>query len=304
MGKQVIEFLIFPGFLFSALAGLVAAWIDRKITARLQWRIGPPWYQNFLDLVKLLAKEIVIPFGSGRLFFWTPWAAVFAATLGSTLLGNSLFGMDGGFNGDLIVVLYLLTIPAIALMLGASASANPLASVGASREMKLLLSYELPFLLAISVVVVKSRGAIRLDEIITFQQQGNSFFFYPSGLLAFFAAFLASLGKLGMGPFDVSEAEQEIMAGVLVEYSGFLLALFKLSKAILLYVMPMFLIAMFLGKDLSPLFLLGKFLLILGLFILIKNTNPRLRIDQVMNFFWRPVTSIAALGLGLAIAGF
>ena len=93
------------------------------------------------------------------------------------------------------------------------------------------------------------------------------------------------------------------MAGVLIEYSGLPLALFKLTKALLLYTLPLFLITLFLGKDLSPLFLAAKYVGILLLIILIKNTNPRLRIDQAMRFFWGPVTFLALIAVGLALLG-
>lgn len=93
------------------------------------------------------------------------------------------------------------------------------------------------------------------------------------------------------------------MGGTLIEYSGLPLAVFKLMKAILLYTMPIFLIILFLGKDLSPVFMIIKFTALLVIIILIKNTNPRLRIDQVMRFFWGPVTLLALIAVGLALLG-
>ena len=109
--------------------------------------------------------------------------------------------------------------------------------------------------------------------------------------------------KLGFVPFDASEAEQEIMGGVLIEYSGLPLAIFKLNKAMLLYVMPVFLIALFLAKDLNPLLTTAKFVMLLVIAILIKNTNPRLRIDQALKFFWGPVTLTALAAVILAMKG-
>ena len=93
------------------------------------------------------------------------------------------------------------------------------------------------------------------------------------------------------------------MAGALIEYSGLPLAIFKLTKAIMLYTMPLLLIVLFLGRDISPLFIIGKYILILVIIILIKNTNPRLRVDQAMKFFWGPVTLLAAMAVILAIFG-
>jgi NADH-quinone oxidoreductase subunit H len=124
-----------------------------------------------------------------------------------------------------------------------------------------------------------------------------------SGALAFLVAIFCMQAKLCFVPFDASEAEQEIMAGVLIEYSGPPLAAFKLTRAILIYVMPLFLITLFLGKDIGVLFLTLKYLLILVIAVLIKNTNPRLRIDQALRFFWGPVTAVAVMAAFFALIG-
>ncbi|PIV63647.1 MAG: carbon monoxide-induced hydrogenase proton translocating subunit CooK, partial [bacterium (Candidatus Ratteibacteria) CG_4_9_14_3_um_filter_41_21] len=141
----IFSFLIFPGFLFTAVIGCLASWIDRKVTARVQWRVGPPILQPFYDLVKLSGKETIVPRGGAKLtFLTTPIVALSAITLVSTLTWRVLLSPQTTFIGDLIVVIYLLTIPSIALIISGAASGNPLASLGASREMKLILGYELP----------------------------------------------------------------------------------------------------------------------------------------------------------------
>ncbi len=208
------------------------------------------------------------------------------------------------FLGDLIVVLYLLIIPAIAMIVGASSSRNPLASIGASREMKLVLGYELPFILSVIVVIIKSAGAIQLGAILNHQINFGANLSSWSGMLAFLVAIICMQAKLGFVPFDMSEAEQEIMAGALIEYSGLPLAIFKLTKAILLYTLPLLLTILFWGSNLTPLALIGKYVGLLVIIILIKNTNPRLRIDQALRFFWGPVTILALIALILAVAGY
>lgn len=301
--KILFNYLIFPGFLFSACVGLIAGWVDRKVTARIQWRLGPPWYQNFVDIVKLLGKETIVPEGAKLTFLLSPCLGLLSVVLVATILGKAIISPSESFIGDIIVVLYLLVIPAIALIVGASASRNPLASVGASREMKLVLGYELPFILSIIAVIVKSVGSIQIGSILNHQFNFGSHIASPSGVLAFIVAIFCMQAKLCFVPFDASEAEQEIMAGVLIEYSGLPLAIFKLTKAILLYAIPLFLVALFLGKDLSPVFITGKYIILLVIIILIKNTNPRLRIDQALKFFWGPVTLLAIISIGLAIFG-
>jgi len=296
-------FFIFPGFLFTAVAGMLASWVDRKVTARIQWRVGPPWYQNFADFVKLLGKETIVPQGAKWTFLFSPFLALTAVTLVATLLGVSLLNSNVSFLGDLIVVLYLLIIPTLAVILGASASANPLASVGASREMKLVLGYELPFILAVLVPVVKTGGQLKISEILNYQAMHGSIWFSPSGVLAFLVAIICMQAKLGYVPFDMAEAEQEIAAGTYIEYSGLPLAIFKLTRQMLLVVLPLFLITLFWAFSFSIWWKILKYVVLLVVIVLIKNTNPRLKIDQAVKFFWGPMTFLAVIALVLAILG-
>lgn len=278
----------------TAAFGLLATWLDRKLTARLQWRQGPPWFQPLADILKLLGKETFIPEGAvPAIFLGAPLVGLTAVTLISTIIwlpGTS-------FVGDIIVVLYLLTVPSLMVIIGGSSSRNPLAAIGASREMKLILAYELPFILAVFTIVAK-HGSLMLAGISG--TAGASW----SGFLAFVAAFLVAQAKLSLAPFDIPEAEQEIMAGPYLEYSGPPLAVFKLTRAMLFFVLPAFLVSVFWG-GLGPNYLwgLGKCVIIMVLMVLVKNTNPRLRIDHAVRFFWGPVFLIAAAGFILAMVG-
>jgi NADH-quinone oxidoreductase subunit H len=299
--KLLFSYLIFPGIVFSAVVGLFAGWLDRKVTARLQFRIGPPWHQNFTDILKLLGKETVYPAQAKLTFLLSPYLGFLGAGLVATILGQNVIYGNAGFNGDLIVVIYLLLIPTIAMILGAFSSRNPLASVGASRELKLILAYELPFILSIVAVIVKCGGSIQLNRILEIQSLSGSIIASWSGGLAFIVCMICMQAKLGYPPFDIAEADQELMCGTLIEYSGLPLAVFKLTKAVMLYSLPLFMIVMFMGKDMSPLFLVLKYVAILIIMVLIKNTNPRVRIDQALGFFWKvpAVTALAAVILAL-----
>lgn len=301
--RLLLTYLIFPGFLFSVCIGLLTGWFDRKLSARLQWRVGPPWHQNFTDIIKLLGKETIVPQSGKITFLLAPYLGLLSVSLVAIILGRSIISPFESFSGDIIIVLYLLIIPAVALIVGASASANPLASVGASREMKLVLAYELPFILSVIAVIIKSSGSIQLSQIASNQAMTGSYIASFSGVIAFVVMLLCAQAKLSLAPFDISEADQELMSGVLIEYSGVPLAVFKLTKAVLYYAMPVLLIVLFLGKDLSPLFIIAKFIAIIVAIVLIKNTNPRLRIDQALRFFWGPVTILALIAVGLAILG-
>jgi len=305
--KGVIYYLLFPGFATAAVLGLLSCWFDRKLTARFQWRVGPPWYQPFLDIIKLFGKETIIPSGANTsMFIAAPYIGLVSVIIVSMLL--SIVNLSGqGFLGDIIVVVYLLTLLPVSAMMGGFSSRNPLASIGASREMKLVLAYELPFILAIASVIIKTQGAIDLDRIIDFQSENCYFIWTASGFIAFIVSLLCVQAKLGFTPFDMADAEQEIMAGAQIEYSGVLLAVIKLSRAILLFTLNIFLITLFMGGiDLYGVHIVWsilKYLSILFLMVVIKNTNPRVRIDHAVRFFWGPVTLLAVLSVILALIG-
>jgi len=311
MVEYIFAYLVFPGLLFSGVMGLLVGWVDRKITARLQWRVGPPWYQNFADVAKLLLyKETLIPEGvSKALFLGMPLVALANAALVSTIV-LVINGAPGtGFIGDIIVVAYLLMVPSIALMLGGFASANTFGSLGASREMKLMLSYELPFILSLVVPVMKSGYSIRLGDIITHQCVNESMVIMSaSGAISFLAMLLCMQAKLGFIPFDMAEAETEIMSGPCIEYSGKALGLLKLSKAIMMFVVPVFMMSLFFGgiRLDSEGFVrsAAQYIFIVFLIVVIKNTNPRVRIDHAMRFFWAPVTILAVAAVLLAYMGY
>ncbi|MCX5692667.1 MAG: NADH-quinone oxidoreductase subunit H, partial [Candidatus Omnitrophica bacterium] len=190
---------------------------------------------------------------------------------------------------------------AVAVILGASASGNPLASLGASREIKMVMAYELPFIICLIVPVIKSHGLLKLSEIISYQAANGPFIASFSGIIAFIVMIFCMQAKLGLVPFDASEAETEIIAGTCIEYSGMLLAILKLTKTMLMVVLPLFLITIFWqGFNFLSLW---KYVILLVIIILIRNTNPRVRIDQAVRFFWGKMTLLAILAALLAIKG-
>jgi NADH-quinone oxidoreductase subunit H len=273
------------------------------LSARLQWRIGPPWYQPFADFLKLLGKENLAPQGARSLgFLVAPFVGLAGVTLASTVLWMSNISPGTTFVGDLIVVIYFLTLPALAVVLGGSSSRNPFGATGASRELKLVLAYELPLLIALMTPVVKSGGIISIGGLLDYQARNGWMLGNASCAIAFAVALICAQAKLGLPPFDLSEAETELIAGPFVEYSGTALALFKLTRAMMLVVVPVLLITLFISGAWSywtPL----AYVLILLFFVLLKNTNPRVRIDQALRFFWVPVLLVSVVGIVLAAVG-
>ncbi|MBN2591194.1 MAG: NADH-quinone oxidoreductase subunit H [Sedimentisphaerales bacterium] len=321
--------------------GLVASWIVRKVSALVQWRVGPPLFQPAYDVMKLMGKEILIPEQANKsVFMMAPLVGLMGVLLLSLVLWNAL-ATQKTFVGDVIVAIYLMVLPSLALILGGSSSASPHASIGTAREMKLVMGYELPLVLAFIVVLIKTGGELSLTGI---SQQVPVLSI--SGMLSFIVALLCVQAKLGFVPFDIAEAETELGSGILMEYSGALLALWKVMHAVMLVTLPFFLMILFLGgygtnhltgvgaiaafvflvifvagrymsersKLMDVIALLsfiivcilaglGKYVLILVLLILIKNTNPRLRIDQAMKFFWGICTITLVIAIILASLG-
>jgi NADH-quinone oxidoreductase subunit H len=285
--------------------GMACRWVDRKVTARLQWRVGPPWYQPLADVVKLLGKETLVPeTARGTGFLLMPLFGFAAAAVAAAVLWWANFQPAQGFVGDVIVVLYLLTIPALSVVLGGSSSGNPLAAVGAAREMKLLIAYELPLLIAVLAAIFGADAGFQLGGLKTSETIGV----LPTigCVLGFIVALMSTQAKLGLVPFDMAEAECEIATGPFVEYSGPPLALIHLTRAMLLALMPVFLLTVFwgglsLGSPGAAAASLGKYLVVLVALILVRNTNPRLRIDHAVRFFWFVVTPVAVVALLLSL---
>ena len=308
MGKEIFYFLIFPGLLFSGIVGGFLSWFDRKITARVQFRQGPPLLQPLYDFIKLLTKETLIPKNGSRFtFLIAPMLALFGAVLSAVFILLPLFGIKTGFVGDLIVIIYLLNIPSLSYMIGALASGNPLAAVGASREMKLILSYEVPFLLVLISIILKSGMSIKLSEIIAFQTANGAFIGSISGVIGFIVMLMCIQAKLGLVPFDMAEGEGEICDGITIEFSGTTYALVNLAKYIMLFVLPALAVALFFAgmnfEGINILWSVLKVVLVVLLVTLIRNTNPRVRIDQAMRFFWVWMNLLAIVSIILAIFG-
>jgi NADH-quinone oxidoreductase subunit H len=300
---NLLNILLFPGLLFLLVAGGFLSWFDRKITAWVQFRKGPPMLQPFYDFVKLMSKETILPRNASRMTFLSaPIFSAAGALIAGLLILLPAFGVSTGFKGDLIVIFYVLAIPSLTYIIGAMASGNPLAVLGASREMKLIIAYELSFLLIIAAIILKADFAIDIAGIMAAQSRG-AFIGSVSGVLLFIALLMCIQAKLGLVPFDAAEAETEIASGFLIEYSGPPLAFIKLSKYILILVLPVLAVVLLLGgfnlEGWGILWTVLKILLVVLLVTLVRNTNPRLTIKQAMKFFfiWMNLLVVVAIVL-------
>jgi len=281
-----------------AVYGLYLQWVDRKLCAVMQNRMGPPWIQPLADFIKLLAKEVIVPDAAdSRMFRLLPFfamAAVMTAIISIPVGERALYG----FQGDMVAVIYLLTIPTVTFFLAGWSSTSPYATVGAMRVLTQLFAYEVPLMLALIGPAILA-GSWNLTEISAFFAAKP--YLIPTQVLGFAAGIIALQGKLERMPFDIPHAKNEIVGGQFTEYSGRLLAFFYLAIDMELVAGAALLNAVFLGGSLGlagwaalPMFL-AKTLFITFLLALLKVLMARIRIEQMINFCWKYLAPAAML---------
>jgi NADH-quinone oxidoreductase subunit H len=282
--RDLIALLFFPSGLFLLMISLFYEWADRKLLAQFQNRIGPRWFQPFADVIKLLAKEEVIPQGvDSRLFIALPivgLAGVLTAAMYVPIIGMA---PSHGFSGDLIVTIYLLSLLTLCMGLAGSNTIGRFSLVGATRTLTQLFSYEAPFLLALLGPAIVA-GSWQISEITAYTNGRWLLITQPFGFLV---ALIGLMGKLELPPFDAPEAETEIVAGALTGYSGRGLALFRLGKGIEMLIGLTLIAAFYLGGVSNPLLFFVKTLALLFVMAGLQALLARLRIDQTVGVWWR-----------------
>ena len=303
-----------------ALLGMIYKGFDRKLAAQMQGRIGPPLRQPFYDVVKLMVKENIVPdHAVGWLYNLMPLLSL--AAVGTLLFYLPLGGFKpllGGY-GDLILILYLLAVPSLAMVIGGFAAGSPFATVGAQREMVMMMAYEFPLAVALVSlawrlsVILPGETVFSLSVLATNPLWGLVGPLGVIGLLLLFGALLVVMpGELAKIPFDIPEAETEIAGGILAEYSGRNLAMFYLADAVKMVVMASLTVALFVPYGLAGVFglagfwgglvdvvffLVKVFAIIFVAVIVVRVAFARLKIGQATRLFWLPVTGISLLGL-------
>ncbi len=282
--RNLATLIIFPGGLFLLFNGLFYEWIDRKLIAQLQNRIGPRWFQPMADTLKLLAKEEIVPQGvDKRLFHALPIVALAGALTAALYVPLAGLPPAFSFSGDLIVTIYLLSLLTICLGVAGTLSPNRFSLVGATRTLTQLFSYEAPFLLALLGPAIAA-GTWQISEINAYAQ--GTWLVLPQ-IIGFAVAVIGLMGKLELPPFDAPKAKTEIVAGALTEYSGRGYALFHLGKAVELVIGLTLVAAFFLNGLSNPLdYIIKTLLLLLGIAGL-QALLTRLRIDQTVGLWWR-----------------
>lgn len=298
---KVLGLCIFNLVLVIILSPLLEG-IIRKTKALVQSRIGPPLIQPYYDLLKLFGKEEITS-SDNILFKYTPLIC-FSVTLLLALL--TPFGITAPLNiaGDTIVFIYLLTLGTVMIMMGGVSSENPYAVIGSAREMMMVLTVEPVIVIALITAGIKA-GSLSFADMVAWQvNHGLSVSMAITGI-ALFLAILTQLAKL---PFDIVEAETEIMGGPFIEQSGPRLALFKWSFYVKELIFASLFFSIFLPWpyfQFAPLNIIVNLIkIVIFVFIVgvVDSVNPRLRIDQSVKYFGL-VIFFAFVGLAFALVG-
>ncbi len=289
----LLALLIFPGGLFMLFSSTVYEWADRKLVAQFQNRIGPRLIQPVADVVKLLAKEEIVPDGVNPvLFHGLPVVALVGTLTAALYVPMAGLQPSYSFTGDLVVTLYLLSLMTLSMGLAGANTLDRFSLVGATRALTQLFSYEAPFLLALLGPAIAA-GSWQIREIDQFAR--GHWWVVLTQPIGFLVAVVGLMGKLELPPFDSPEAETEIVAGPMTEYSGRGWALFRIGRDIELMVGLTLIASLFLGGIANPI----EFVLKTGGLLLVtaglQSLFCRLKIDQTVGLWWR-------IGILLAVA--
>ena len=332
-----------PLMLIFATLFAFTTWLERKALARIQNRIGPNKVgipctrislfglgQPAADGIKMLFKEDIVPRGADRLFhLLAPILALIPAMLvlcflplefpwTKSLLPVQAFLLDGA-----VIFFFAITgLNTLAVFMAGWASRNKYSLLGGMRAVAQMVSYEIPLVLS-AVVVVMMVGSLNAAEIANAQAGWDWFVFTPWGLAAFIIFFIAALAETNRSPFDLPEAESEIIAGYFTEYSGFKFALFFLGEYIAMFAISGLAVTLFLGggdgpgvtmnlvdqglpteafPGLTVIWFLMKIFALIAVMIWLRGTLPRLRVDQLMGFAWKFMLPLSILNI--LVAGF
>ncbi len=299
---------------------------DRIISARMQRRLGPPLLQPFLDLLKLLGKENIVPRRAVPwVFNGAPWVAAASMLLVFLYIPIGSLPPVLGVHGDLILILYLLGLSGVAMAVGGFASGNPIANVGAQREMILMMSYELPLAVVVSTLawVAYKTGMpgdpFNLETFVGMSIWGMS---GKIGFIGIFCLMVALVlvvpGETGKGPMDIPEAKTEILDGLIIEYSGRNLAMFKITFALRAMALSALITALFFPWSPASFLRLGGVFLfafdfvwfwvkvfVVQIFVvtLMRTTFGRFKIWQASEFYLVKVAGLSIAGMLLASLG-
>jgi NADH-quinone oxidoreductase subunit H len=297
-----------------AVIALFLVWWERKVSAHIQDRLGPMrvgWHgalQTIADGVKLLQKEDITPANADRpVFFWAPvivYAACFMAYV-AIPWGDRLIPAD--LNIGILYIIAITTFTVISLLMAGWGSNNKWALLGGMRSAAQIISYEVPLTLSILGVLIFAES-LSMQAIVAGQKGIWNWYLWrqPLGFLIYLVAATAEVNRT---PFDLPEAEQELVAGFNVEYSGMKFAMFFLAEFLNMFTVSAIATTLFLGGWNGPvlpswMWFLGKTLILVFILMWFRWTYPRLRVDHLMEFAWKWLLPLAFLNLILTGIGY
>ena len=296
--------------LFPLVLVIILIWLERKIAARVQDRFGPnrvgPFglFQNLADAVKLIIKEDITPAGADRLIYnLAPIVAVLSTTLIWAAIPFSPLHIGADLGIGLLYIVGVSSIGTLSVMMAGWASNNKYALLGSFRVVAQLVSYEIPLVLALLVPVLLT-GSMGMQDVV--RGQIGMWFIVP-GLVSAVIFYISNLAETGRAPFDMIEAESELVAGYNIEYSGMKFGLFMANEFMHAFTANLLFAVIFLGGWSGPLVdqvpVLGFVWLLVKTFIvyipslILRATIPRVRIDQMMSFNWKFLVPIAIVNV-------
>ncbi len=294
---------------FIAVSAMYLIWWERKVSAHVQTRFGPMrvgWHgalQSLADVIKLLLKENIRPAGADVPVWWlAPFVAVVPAVMAFVAIpfGKHLIPKD--LNVGILYLMAITSVGVLGIVMAGWGSNNKYSLLGGMRSAAQIISYEIPLALSI-VTVVMAAGSLSMQKIVE-AQSGLWFVCHPTLGLAFVIYLISATAEVNRTPFDIPEAESELVAGFHTEYSGMKFAMFFLGEYTNLFIVSAIATTLFLGGWTGPLLpgVLWFFIKTYGIiFVLmwVRWTFPRLRVDQLMDLAWKFLTPLAFLNLAV-----
>ncbi len=302
----------FPGISFAAILASFVIWYERKLLAKMQYRVGPQyagrvegWLQSFADLFKLLFKEVVIPAKADALFFMAvPFAmmALSGALLAVVPISQNIFITSSPYS--LLIAIAVLSFFPLVTVLAGWASANKFSFIGGIRALYQMISYEIPFILSVLGVVILSGGTLSFSQIVASQ---NRIWFGVPMILGAIVFYITAMAELERIPFDLPEADSEIVAGWLTEYTSMNFGAINLATYIKLYGLSAIFTILFLGGWQGPapipgaIWFMIKTIIMITLFLIPRGAFGRVRIDQLIGFGWLWLVGLSFANIFIAV---
>lgn len=300
-----ISLSIFAVISFVMINALILVYMERKVSARIQLRYGPQYvgwngiFQTFADAIKLLTKEPITPSKADKKLFILAPIIVFMPVIGAFLVipFSPLFPIQD-LNIGLLLIFAFSGITFVGIFMAGWASNNKYSLLGAMRSVAQNISYEIPLLFSVMGIILLA-GSLKLSVIVQAQKEVWFILYQP---IAFLIFFISALAESNRAPFDIPEAESELVAGFHTEFSGMRFGIFFISEYTYIFINACLGTALFLGGWQgpylpAPVWFLLKTYLIIFIVMWVRWTFPRLRSDQLISFAWKVLIPISLLNV-------